>query len=273
MYRDQYALADYHVHPDFSFDAVGTLEEYCEAARAKGISEICFTSHYDTNPTLSEGTRQIRVDGKMLPTTIENFGHYVKAVRKVGEESPMVVRCGVEVGYYPGCEEEIAALFKTYDFDYKLGALHEVGDFNICNPKHFESRRKDLPLDTLLDRYFKLIDKMVESRLFGCIAHLDMYKWYGLKYYGDGILTAHRGKVEPILEKMAEYNIGYELNTAAVRKGHAEHYPSMDIINMARSIGARIVAIGSDAHKPEEVGYDFDTALAIAYDLFPYVDE
>nr|MBN2278913.1 histidinol-phosphatase HisJ family protein [candidate division Zixibacteria bacterium] len=273
MHKDHYALADYHVHPDFSFDAQGTLAEHCEAARKRGIAEICFTSHYDTNPVLSEKTRQIRVAGEMLPTTVENFRHYVEAVAHIGAESPMVIKCGVEAGYYPGCEEEISRLFKTYRFDYKLGAVHEVGDFNICNPNHFEDGHKELPLGSLLDRYFEVVDRAVESRLFDVIAHLDMYKWYGLKYYGEDLLTAHRGRIEPILEKMADYNIGIEINTAAVRKGHKEYYPSMDIVNLARAAGVRIAAIGSDAHKPDEIGYDFDGAMAIAYELFPYCNE
>ena len=47
----------------------------------------------------------------------------------------------------------------------------------------------------------------------------------------------------------------------------------MEIINMARKAGVRIAALGSDAHQPAQVGFDFDAAQMVAYDLFPYTNE
>ena len=54
-------LPDYHVHPDFSFDAKGTIDEFCETAIKKGLTEICFTTHYDTDPRLPEHHRTILI--------------------------------------------------------------------------------------------------------------------------------------------------------------------------------------------------------------------
>jgi hypothetical protein len=34
-----------------------------------------------------------------------------------------------------------------------------------------------------------------------------------------------------------------------------------------------IAAIGSDAHRPEDVAFDFNAAAAVAWELFPYCDE
>jgi len=273
MFNENIALADYHVHPDFSVDAEGTIEEFCTAARAKGISEICFTSHYDTDPTNSEWSRSIRIDGELKLNSVENFGHYVKAVEKANKENPMVVRCGIEIGYFPGCEDEIKRLYETYPIEYRLGAVHEIGDICICNDESMKLAGEKIPLEKLADDYFAMIAKMVRTGLFEVVAHIDMYKWYGLKYYGEEVLTAHRGRIEPLLEMMADKGVGIEINTGALRKGLTEYYPSMEIINMARKAGVRIAAIGSDAHRPSEVGFDFDAAQMVAYDLFPYTNE
>jgi histidinol-phosphatase (PHP family) len=100
-----------------------------------------------------------------------------------------------------------------------------------------------------------------------------LYRLHGRKYYGEDILKIHEGRVEPLLELMRDLDVGLEINTKAVRKGLPEYYPAMTIVNTARSLGARIVSIGSDAHCPEEVAYDFEMASAVAYDLYPYTDE
>jgi histidinol phosphatase-like PHP family hydrolase len=47
----------------------------------------------------------------------------------------------------------------------------------------------------------------------------------------------------------------------------------MEIINIARGCGVPIVAVGSDAHRPDDVAFDFETASQIAYELIPYCDE
>lgn len=273
MFNEGFALADYHVHPDFSFDAEGSIEDFCNAGREKGISEICFTTHFDTNPTLSERGRSIRINGELKLNSIENFGHYVAAIEKANIDSPMVIKCGIEAGYYTGCEEEIRRLFDTYPIEYRLGAVHEVGHVDICNDKSMERAAAEIPLEKLADDYFGLVRNMVETGLFDSVAHIDMYKWFGLKHYGDDILTIHRGRIEKVFEAMVKKNTGMEINTAALRKGHAEYYPSMEIVNMARKAGVRIAAIGSDAHRPHEIGYDFEAAKMIAYDLFPYCNE
>jgi histidinol-phosphatase (PHP family) len=274
MTRSGYSLADYHIHPDFSFDATGSIGEYCEAANQKGLGEICFTTHYDTNPAIAEKNRRIKVNGQMLPATIDNLKPYVDAVSEAAEKYyPPIVRCGIEVGYYPGCEDEISRLFEKYPFYYKLCAIHEVDDIELCYMEQFEEKSKGIKLEVLADKYFKIVDKAATSGLFDTVAHIDIYKKYGLKLYGDDILTIHRGRIESVFNTMSKHEVGLEINTSALRKGHSEYYPSMDIVNMARKTGVRIMALGSDAHRPDEIGYDLEAAASIAPELFPYTDE
>jgi histidinol-phosphatase (PHP family) len=274
MHRIDYPLADYHVHPDFSFDADGSVDDYCRAAIEKNLAEICFTTHFDTNPMLPERSRAIIIESKARPHSIENMKFYIDAVKKAGEKFyPLMVKCGIEVGFYPGCEKEVARLFDSYRFDYKLGAVHEVDDFDLCSEEHFREKHSEISLETLVDRYFALVKQTVETGFFDAIAHLDLYKRFGVKYYGEEVSVIHRDRLGPLFDAMVEFNVGLELNTSGLRRGLGEYYPSMDIVNMARRAGVRIVAIGSDAHRPEQLAYDFDTAASIAYELFPYVSE
>lgn len=270
------ALADYHLHPDYSIDATGTIEEYCAMALEKNLVEICFTTHYDSNPRGSEGERVMRVDGKAMPLSPETVKRYYDEVRAAQRKYfplGLEVKCGIEVGYWQGCEEPIAALFRKFPFDYKLVAIHDIDDICVCCSSRYEACFSRFGVAEMADKYFSLVKHAAQSRLFDCLAHLDVYKKYGLRYYGNEILSVHRGRIESVLETMAQNNLGLEINTAALRRGHSEYYPSMEIVNLARQAGVRIAAIGSDAHKPEEVAFDFEVAAGVAYELFPYCDE
>ncbi|MFH2035866.1 MAG: histidinol-phosphatase [Candidatus Zixiibacteriota bacterium] len=272
----EYSVADYHVHPDFSFDAEGSIDDYCQMALAQGLTEICFTTHYDINPILSEKERSMRIDGQLVPHSIENFGKYYTVVEKAHRQYyrfGLSVKAGAEIGYFPGCEDEIGRLIKIYPLDHLIGSIHEVEECCICYGESVKAYSERVGLDDFISRYFELMKKMVESRLFDVVGHLDRYRTYGKKYYGDKILQAHSGHIETIFEAMIKNGVGYEINTLAVHYHEPDYYPSMDIVNLARKMGVKLVTIGSDAHCPEDLGRDFEMAISVAYELFPYRGE
>lgn len=274
--EESISVADYHIHPDFSFDASGSIDEYCQAALSKGLSEICFTTHYDINPAISDKERMIRIKGEMVPHSVENMQIYRDACNDAHDkyyELGLSVKCGVEFAYFPGCEDKMRQLLDKVKFHYRLGSIHEVGDCFVCYKESMKRHSEKTSLADFADSYFDLMTKMVESGLCDAVSHLDLYRQHGIELYGDKILKIHEGRVEPLFETMRDRDVGFEINTKAVRRGLEEYYPAMTIVNIARKIGARIVAIGSDAHKPDEVAHEFDMAAAVAYDLFPYVDE
>lgn len=273
---DGYALADYHVHPDFSIDAVGTMDEHCKKAVERRLSEICFTTHYDSDPKVSEKVKVIKINGDRVPLTDEAIEIYLNAVRTAQDEYfplGLMVKAGIEVSYYPGCEEHIGELFAKHNFDYKLVGVHDIDGVCFCYVKEFEKCFGQYSPDQFGDIYFELMKSAVDSDLFDSVAHLDIYRRYGEKYYGEDILKIHKGRIEPVFKSMLKTGVGFEINTAAFRHGLSQCYPSMEIVNLARSMGVSVTAIGSDAHKPDDVGDNLDSAAMISYDIFPYTDE
>jgi len=109
--------------------------------------------------------------------------------------------------------------------------------------------------------------KAVESGLFDAIAHLDIYRKYGLAFYGEEILTAHRGLVEPVLELMVENDVGMEINTGLRRKGHDQFSPSLEILSLALKMNVKITAYGSDAHKVAHLGKNIKEAYLLVEKL------
>jgi histidinol-phosphatase (PHP family) len=130
-----------------------------------------------------------------------------------------------------------------------------------------------MTIEQLGDRYFKLVEKATNSGLFDAIAHLDLYKLYGRRHFGDGVSELHEGRIEVVFDSMKNNGTGFEINTAGIRRGLPEYFPSMDIVNIGRKKGARIAALGSDSHQLNNLAFEFEIAAGLAYELFPYRGE
>jgi histidinol-phosphatase (PHP family) len=255
--------SDYHVHPDYSLDASGTIDQYCQKALELDLKEICFTTHYDTDPVRKDEDPFMRIDEKIVPLNEKNVKRYVEDVRRAQKiYSPMglSVKAGLEVDYAPHIEERLRKDLALFDLDYILGAVHCLDHIAISASKEAESYFKRKSLKELCLEYYEVLGKTVESGLFDAIAHLDIYRKYGLTFYGEEILTAHRGLVEPVLELMVENDVGLEINTGLLRKGHKEFSPGLEILNLALKMNVKIIAFGSDAHTVKHLGKDIKEA-------------
>jgi histidinol-phosphatase (PHP family) len=207
---------------------------------------------------------------------VESVRHYLSDVTRVAEEYGkigLLVRGGLEFGYFPGCEKEIGDLQKQVNLYLRLGAVHLIDDLCICCGEEAPRVFGRLSLSQFADRYFALMDQAAASGLFDCLAHVDVYRRFGQTHYGNDVLTIHRGRVEKLFETMCSHGVGFEVNTSAIRHGLAEYYPTMEIINLAREQGVSLLTLGSDAHRPSDIALDFDAAIGVAYELTPYVDE
>jgi histidinol-phosphatase (PHP family) len=251
-------------------DATGTIDQYCQKALKLGLKEICFTTHYDTDPARKDEDPFMRVNGKIVPLNEENVKRYIEDVRRANEiYCPMglSVKAGLEVDYAPHIEDQLKKDLASFDLDYTLGAVHCLDHIAITASKEAESYFRTKSLKELCQEYYRVLGKAVKSGLFDAIAHLDIYRKYGLAFYGEKILTAHRGLVEPVLELMVKNDVGLEINTALLRKGHKEFSPGLEILNLALKMNVRITAFGSDAHKVEHLGKDIKEARLLVEKL------
>lgn len=263
-------FSDYHVHPDYSLDATGTIDQYYQRALELGLKEICFTTHYDTDPVRKDVDPFMRIDGKIVPLTEGNVKRYIEDVRranKIYRHKGLSVKVGLEVDYAPHIEKSLRKDLASFDLDYILGAVHCLDHIAISASKEAESYFRKKNIEELCREYYKVLRKAVQSGLFDAIAHLDIYRKYGLAFYGEEVLTAHRGLVEPVLQLMMENDVGMEINTALLRRGHKEFSPSLEILNLALNMNVKITAYGSDAHKVTHLGRDIKEAYLLVEKL------
>lgn len=256
-------MTDYHVHSDFSHDAQGSLVDYCRRAVELGIEEVCFTTHYEPDPTRFD-REFVRVAGRRARPDSDWAVSYFREIDECRRQFPsLVVLAGVEVGYEMGLDRTISEFLARYPFDYVLGAVHLLDHVAITSSAELEEFRSVLAVkgvEYVARRYYEYVQAVAESRLFDCIAHFDIWRRYVQPEMGAEFERAIAGYVRPMLAAIADAGLGLEINTGGLRRGDGEPYPSKAIIEQAVGVGIRVFTIGSDAHRLADLGSGIDAA-------------
>jgi histidinol-phosphatase (PHP family) len=256
-------LTDYHLHlrPDeegTTFERYFTtenVERYLAAASATGVEELGVSEHVYRFRQALEVWRH--------PLWLENGKDDLDAYCEFVRGTPL--RLGVECDYVPGAEDRIAALLQPRDFDYVVGSVHFIGDGDAAiDHKDFDVWEGDRDPDEIWRRYFETLADCARSGLFDILAHPDLVKVWGRATPLPG--RDLRAFYEPAVEAIAESGIAVEVSTAGLRKPVGELYPAREFAEMCVEAGA-VFALSSDAHLPEQIGFEYDQAVRFFDDL------
>lgn len=263
-------MIDYHVHPDFSRDAEGSIEELCARAVEIGLDEICFTTHYEPDPARSDIER-VCVGGRAQAVDSDWPDAYFAALHAARATFPGVaVLVGVEVGYEPGLEGVISDFLRRYPFDFVLGAIHCLDHVSITAGDELDRFKVEyMPRgpEFVAERYFHHLRAAAGSQLFDCLAHLDIYRKYIEPLFDQRFGATAESLLPSVLKFVAESGTGIEVNSSALRRGNAEPYPELSILRLARDAGVRVFTVGSDAHRPVDLGKGLESAAQALKDI------
>jgi histidinol-phosphatase (PHP family) len=251
-------LSDYHLHlrPD-GHDALAeqyytdaNVERYRAAADERGITELGASEHvYRFEQVLDVWQHPFWVS-----YAHDDLDAYCAFVREQTD-----LRLGIEADFVAGAEDRMANLLQARDFDYVIGSVHFIreGAVDMDDYSVWDSGRS---VEEIWRRYFQTIGEAARSGLFDVLAHPDLVKMWGPERpRPEGDL---RHFYELAIDGIAESGIAVELSTAGLRKRVAELYPAPAFLQMCLEAGAP-VALSSDAHRPEDVGADYDQALEL----------
>jgi histidinol-phosphatase (PHP family) len=252
-------LTDYHTHlrpddedtPAAGYFTPANAERYREAASERGIAELGVSEHVHRftaaldvwqHPWWRQWAR-------------DDLDAYVGFVR---EETDL--RLGIEADYVPGREDRMANLLDAHEWDYVVGSVHFIGDHAVDNDDETDVWRHETSSERIWRRYFEAVAASALSGLYDIIAHPDLVKiWGGARPQPD---TDLRRYYEPTVEAMLDAGVAMEVSTAGLRKPVGEIYPHRAMIEMAVDAGVPI-ALSSDAHLPEQLGFGYDRALEL----------
>jgi histidinol-phosphatase (PHP family) len=242
---------DYHMHSHFSCDCQAHMADMCAAAVDRGIGEIGFSEHYDLFEGESDACRDYF---RLEPWAAE------LEQQRAAFAGRLAVRAGIEIGEPHLFQAQAQAMLARYPFDYVLGSLHWVGPHSIFDSRYFEARsaREAFRL------FYEELERMTRVGGFDILSHFDVPVRTAFAVYGRYDAREHEAYVRPVLANCIERGIALDLNTAALRRRARVLTPGLDILRLYVEMGGERVTLGSDAHRPEQVGSHLDVAMDIA---------
>lgn len=251
-------LTDYHVHlrPDEpgttadKYFVAANAERYREAAAAKGIAELGVSEHiYRFKQALEVWQHPF-----WQSQAREDIDAYCQFVREQTD-----LKLGIEADFIPGREDQMGNLLEAREWDYVVGSVHFVRDHAVDMPGDWDVWRTSFESpEKVWRRYFETLGECARSGLYDILAHPDLVKVWGKdrpRPEGDP-----RRYYELALEGIVESGIAIEVSTAGLRKPVGERYPSEAFLEMLLEAGCP-VALSSDAHLPEHVGFDYEQTV------------
>ncbi|MHA2141695.1 MAG: histidinol-phosphatase HisJ family protein [Candidatus Thorarchaeota archaeon] len=258
-------MMDYHIHPDYSIDAEGSLEEFCTAALNKGLKEICITTHIDSDRVRDDSF--VIVKGERVsvhnPMWFEAYENHVKSIGDEYSNQGLTVLLGAEVDLYPGVSEDLPDAFHKIDFDLVIGSVHLIDHKAISVKEEAFSIFKKYGLEGVGNIYYDLIKDSLKTGLFDILGHLDIYRRYGEEFFGAGIHSLWESHIDELCKIMKSQGVGYEVNTSSLWRGLSETMPERNFVKSLHDKRIQIVTVGSDAHQPNEVGKGIPQALQL----------
>jgi len=260
-------LCDYHLHCSYSVDAEGACAEYCAAAARAGLSEIALTPHYDLDPYRTE---RVVVDGRVQPMSGPWLDRYVAEVLELRAQwAPrgLVVLLGLEVDYCPEVEPAIERVVTLHPWDVVIGAVHNLDHVSLSAGGEARSYFRAHPAEEVVPRFYAVAQRMVERCPVDVVAHLDVFRRHSEAIYGTGALDEMAPLAGPVLRAIADRDLALEINTWARPLASGKTLPSAGVLQQAPSAGVRAVTVGSDAHRPGQVGIGVAEATRLTQDL------
>ena len=253
-------LSDYHIHCKYSDDSEEDLEKIIETAINKGIGEICFTDHVDYGIKLDKDVFE-KIDENAKKDWIKKIGridlnvdypNYFKEIEELREKykDKITIRQGLEFGMQVHTIKDFQKLFDKYKekFDFVILSCHQVNDKEFWTNEFQKGKSIDEYNAEYYEEIYRVMSRYSDYSILG---HLDHIQRYNETIYP---FEKSREIIVKILKKVIEDNKGIEVNTSSFRYGLKELTPERDILKLYHELGGKIITIGSDAHKAENVG-------------------
>lgn len=244
-------IYDYHTHTCFSEDSEAPVDEMIRGAIDKGIAQLAITDHYD--PDYPDPEYEFVPDfpsyHRMLIDKQEEYADRIRIVK------------GIEIGLQEGstldkCREEAAA----FPYDFIIGSFHCFCGYDLYKADYNSMEEKQV----LPDFYTCMYNCLSEYKDYDVVGHfnvIDRYVPFELDYSGCMDIC------EAVMKVIVQDGKGIEINTSSFRYGMGERtHAASEFLTMYHDMGGEIVTIGSDAHKKEDLGHEFERAAQILRD-------
>ncbi|WOV88481.1 histidinol-phosphatase HisJ family protein [Sporosarcina oncorhynchi] len=248
-------MFDYHMHSSFSADCTIDMEDMVKAAIAKGLEEICFTEHIDYD---------YPDENFVFDFDKQKYDERIIALREK-YAGRIRIKKGVEIGVQPHILGQYDALMEKESFDFIICSMHTVNRKGLHFGEIFEGRSVEQASQLYYDELLYCVKNYDNYSILG---HIDLIK----RYAPELVANDFHDVLREIFNVIIPAGKGIELNTSGVRYGLPNGLPSDDVLELYKQSGGEIITLGSDAHKPEDIAFQFKESRELLKSIgFNYV--
>jgi histidinol-phosphatase (PHP family) len=233
------------MHCYFSGDSEADPEEMIGAAQAAGLSGICFTDHLDYDFPSDP-------PDAFVPD-LDAYDHTINALTEKYRDT-FPVRHGIEIGIQPHLAEKLHRVIREHDYDLVICSSHAIDGLDPYDRTFFVGREER---ESYLRYFSSVLENLEVFSDFDVYGHIDYVVRYGPNTNRFYSYEAYADVLDAILKKLIAMGKGIEINTGGFKYGLGHPNPTEDVLKRYRELGGEIITIGSDAHTPEHVAYDF----------------
>ena len=227
------------------------MEEYVQAAIAKNLKRIVFLEH------MEEGI--LAPQPSWLSET--DFDYYFSEGKRLQAQyrDEIDIGLGVECGYNSACKDTLQERLANRKWDqigiscHFLKVENQPYHLNLFSKKA-ENIKRATHFDTtvLFSNYLETLQEAITVLNGSVLCHLDAaFRWFPSHTLNE----QHYEQIDHLLEQAAAQNMALEINTSGIAI-RGEPFPNKRILDLATQHKMRF-QLGSDAHKPEDVGNHF----------------
>lgn len=247
--------ADYHVHTNFSSDSDSSMESIIERAIELGLKRICITDHMDL-----DYPKHYRLPFVFDP---KKYADTIGTLKETYKDR-ITLLMGIECGIRPYLANRYDELLNSYDFDFVISSSHLASDLDVYYPEYWEGITEE---EGYLTYFNTILDNLNSYSNFDVYGHLDYVIRYGPSKGRNYQYLQFKDIFDEILKKIISMGKGIEVNTAGYKYGLGHPHPNTEILKRYKELGGTILTIGSDAHKPEHLAYDFNEVKKLLLSL------
>ena len=242
-------MLDYHIHTSLSDDSETPYYEMLDQACRLGLKEIAVTDHHDPDYTDPDYPFQLDFDKyhMMLETAIMDYHKKIEVKR------------GLELGIQKTCLDKCTACAKAYPYDFIIGSFHMSNGATIDMPEFYEGR-SGLEIQESFYKY--MLECLKDYNDYSVIGHINIVDRYQHLFLPGEPLNPPEVMeiIRAILEVVIYNGKGIEFNTSSFRYKTPITVPSPEILKAYKELGGEIITLGSDAHSPDYIAYNFKYA-------------
>lgn len=239
--------ANYHLHSNYSYDGEAGLLEMAQAALDAGFTDIGFAEHLDFDRT-DPGYGHF--DDEAYGAAVEEArGHFA---------GRLAIRRGVEFDFRRDYGDEPRRVLAALDTDFRIGSVHSAGGVVLFRLGSLDAEALGrLDVRRLQAAYFDEVEALLGSRLGHVLGHFDYLYKQAPRLFGPYRDAWYWDRVEGLLRACVGAGVALEVNSHHVLDRGLALAADEEVLARYRRLGGRLLAVGSDAHRPGDVAHAY----------------